>query len=119
MTIIINGGEPLPGCPNDWDQANEIEFNLNGKKERDEIEGPSWRFDCGFKLDYDGPLISVSSRFYPPKTGYGATWDGGVTIFILGKPVDIKKFDCPTLDELKNQVDQYVTDFVSKIVLVK
>jgi len=112
-TIIINGGNQLEGCPSDWDEAKKIQEKLNEGKE--EFGVPNWRFDCGFKLDFDGALMSVSSRFYPPKTHYGATWDGSVTISFMGKKFEEKKFDCQTLDELKNQVEGYVNSFGEKL----
>lgn len=114
-TIIVNGGNPLTGCPNDWDEAKEIELKLNNGEDKEDGGKPFWDFDCGFKLDYDGPLLSVSSRFYPPKTHYGATWDGTVTVRLLDEEVAEKKFDCPTLEELKKQVEEYVGGFVEKI----
>jgi len=112
-TIIMNGGNPLEGCPKDWDEAKKIQENLNLNKQ--EFGEPLWKFDCGFKLDFDGSLLRVSSRFYPPKTSYGATWDGSVTISIMGKDIEEKKFDCKTLDELKNQVECYVNSFSEKL----
>lgn len=104
-TIIINGGNPLEGCPKDWDEAKLIQAKLNEGKTEEE---PQWSFDCGFKLDYDGEIIKVSSRFYPPKTHYGATWDGTVSIWLYDKKVEEKKFDCATLDELKTEAEKYV-----------
>lgn len=113
-TIIINGGNPLPGCPESWDDAYAIEKKLNeGKEENGE---PLWDFDCGFKLDFDGPLISVCSRFYPPKTHYGSTWDGSVTVFLGDKDIDERSFDCATLDELKVQVESYIKEVSEKII---
>lgn len=117
-TIIINGGNPLPGCPKDWNDAKEIELKLNNGEDKEDGGKPFWDFDCGFKLDYDGPLLSVSSRFYPPKTHYGATWDGTVIIRLMGEGIAEKKLDCPTLEELKIQVEGYVKTFVDKIKAV-
>lgn len=103
-TIIINGGNPLEGCPSDWDEANRIQEKLNEGKDEDE---PQWNFDCGFKLDFDGSILRISSRFYPPKTHYGKTWDGTVGVFLLDKKISEKKFDCQTLDQLKTEVEAY------------
>lgn len=114
-TIIMNGGNPLPGCPNNWDEARDIENKLNEGK--DEFGEPEWKFDCGFKLDFDGPVLRVSSRFYPPKTHYGDTWDGTVTVYLLDKEIEEKKFDCKTLEELKIQVEGYVKSLADKIKL--
>lgn len=54
-TIIMNGGNPLEGCPKDWDKAKSILEKLNEGKE--EFDEPLWDFDCGFKLDFDGPIF--------------------------------------------------------------
>lgn len=120
VIVIVNGGNALPGCPESWEQAREIEKKLNeGKGDDDpaEIVGdqPRWKFDCGFKLDFDGPLLDVSSRFYPPKTHYGATWDGGVTVRMFGQEIASRAFDCSTLDELKSQVEDYLKSIADSI----
>lgn len=112
-TIIMNGGNPLPGCPENFDDANKWADNANGEKE--DYEFPTWKFDCGFKLDFDGPILSVSSRFYPPKTHYVPTWDGTVTVKILDKEVEEKKFDCKTLDELRSEVEKYVDEVRQRV----
>ena len=93
-------------CPKTFTEAHEWEDSSNG--ERKEWEGPLWKFDCGYKLDYDGPLISIESRFFPPKTHYGGTWDGGLSVNLLGEEILKKKFDCPTLPALKKEVEEYI-----------
>lgn len=106
-TIIVNGGNALKDCPKCLEEAKIIETKLNtGKYEND--PQPQWKFDCGFKLDYDGELVRVSSRFYPPKTHYGPTWDGSVSIYFLQNKICSKKFDCETLEELHTQVEEYM-----------
>jgi hypothetical protein len=117
VTIIINGGNPLEGCPKDWDEARQIELNLNNGVEKDDADFESlrWSFDCGFKLDYDGSILRISSRFYPPKTHYGATWDGTVHVYVMGKEIKERRFDCSTLDELKKEVEAYVKTVVGGI----
>jgi len=109
---ILNGGDPLQGCPESWEEAKKIQEQLN---EGNNGYGPQWGFDCGFKLDFDGPILHVSSRFYPPKTHYGATWDGTVDFMLLGQDINTKKFDCETLDELQKQVTEYVNGLSSQI----
>jgi len=110
-TIIVNGGNPLEDCPTDWDKAREWIDEANEDKETE----VKWSFDCGFKLDYDGALLEVASRFYPPKTHSGDTWDGTVTIMLFGHDLIEKKFDCKTLEELKKEVENYVNGFQGKI----
>lgn len=112
--IILNGGHPLAGCPENWEEANGWADEANSKKCIH--NEPSWSFDCGFKLDFDGPILSVSSRFYPPKEYYGDGWDGMVTIGLLGKPIVEKKFECDTLEELRCDVEKYVKSFHSDIL---
>ena len=115
-TLIFNGGNPLKDCPVDWDEARKIQDQMNEGK--DEYDQPNWKWDCGFKLDFDGPLIDVCSRFYPPKTHQGSTWDGSVTISIFGKTIEEKSFDCENLQELNNQVEKYVQDFGGRLRLL-
>ena len=104
--MIINGGNALKDCPTDWDEAEKWIINANGDNERQ--EHPTWSFDCGFKLDYDGAFLSIGSRFYPPKTHSGETWDGSVSVYLLGKEVEKKEFDCPDLECLKTEVEAYI-----------
>jgi hypothetical protein len=63
--IIFNGGDPIKDCPEDWITAELWEQVAN--KATKQSESPVWRFDCGFKLDFDGPIVSFESRFYPPQ----------------------------------------------------
>lgn len=107
VQIIVNGGEPLNDCPTNWDKAKEWQDNAN-KDSEGGWERPEWKWDCGFKLDYDGPILRVSSRFYPPKSHYGETWDGTVSIFIFDRRIHEQKFDCKTLEDLKREVEGYV-----------
>lgn len=112
-TIIMNGGNPLNGCPTDWDEAKLIQDKLN--EDRPDYS-PKWSFDCGFKLDYDGGIFSISSRFYPPKTHYGPTWDGTVTVYCMEEELEQHTFDCNTLGELKIEVDKYVAELKQRIL---
>lgn len=113
-TIIFNGGNPLEGCPKNYDEANAWADKAND--ERDKFTNPIWSFDCGFKLDFDGPILSVESRFYPPKTHYGPKWDGNTRINLLGKKITEKYFEAVTLDDLKTQVESYVKEQVRTLI---
>ena len=112
--MIFNGGNPLEGCPDNFEQADSWADKAN--EEKTEYE-PKWSFDCGFKLDFDGPIVNVSSRFYPPKTHYGPKWDGTVTVSILWKTAIEKKFECETLDELRVEVEKYMNTLGDRISL--
>jgi len=117
--IIFNGGDGIDDCPKDWDEAEKIqkEFNKPYEDKYGDIAYGSihWRFDCGYKLDFDGGLVRVSSRFYPPKTGYGKGWDGNSTVYLLNKQIVEKEFKCDTLKQLKEQVDLFIKEMVDKI----
>jgi hypothetical protein len=119
-TIIINGGNPLKGCPESYEEANSWADKVNEQnKNRDNKGGwgqiPKWSFDCGFKLDYDGPVVGISSRFFPPKTHYGPKWDGGVSVFVFGKLVAKKQFEEDDIEKLRKEVEKYVRGIAKKI----
>lgn len=103
--IIINGGEPEKDCPVTWEEANTILAKIN--KDSSTIQ---WKFDCGFKLDYDGSLVGVQSRFYPPKSHYGPNWDGEVHVLILGKEVKTYEVTANCLEDLVKQVEAIITN---------
>ncbi len=110
---IINGGNPIGDCPTDWDEAKAWETLVNsGRIEEDE---PTWSWDCGFKLDFDGPVLSICSRFYPPKTHYGPKWDGAVSVYVLSEEVEEKTFECSSLDGLKDEVEDYVNQLKERV----
>lgn len=113
-TIILNGGNPIDDCPKFWDDANAWI-----KKVNEHADGcgfiPKWSFDCGFKLDFDGPILSITSRFYPPKTGYGPKWDGDATVVLMGENLKTFKFKCDTLEELKEKVEALVKKIGNEI----
>lgn len=111
-TIIVNGGDPLPGCPESWDEAYAWADKMNEGKTEEE---PRWSFDCGFKLDFDGSILTISSRFYPPKNHYGPKWDGSVTVYFLEEKVENKYFECETLQELAEQSEAYVKDVQNRV----
>lgn len=96
----------LPGC---WKEAEIIQEAMNAGK--DKGEDPLWSWDCNYKLDYDGPLLYVSSRFYPPVAHYGSTsWDGSVDIYFGSNKIASKKFNVVTLVDLKDQVERFVEE---------
>jgi len=105
--IIVNGGQPLEGCP---ESPGAAELWVNEANKTKSAREPRWSFDCGFKLDFDGALLRISSRFYPPKEYYGKTWDGEVTIYLSGEEVSVKKFDERTLEELRVAVETYLEE---------
>lgn len=96
-----------------WNPAYKWQETQN---DRDTGSNLKWRFDCGMKLDYDGDILSVSSRFYPPHKShidYGK-WHGTVTVIIGEYQIDDsanlieKEFEAQTLDELQMKVEAFV-----------
>ena len=116
VTMISDGGDPLPGCPDNFDQADTWVNRQNQNK--DKYMEPIWFFDCSFKLDFDGPLLKISSRFYPPRFHYGPKWDGAVTIYLMGKEILQKEFECDTLEQLKDDVEKYIKTLTAQISLL-
>lgn len=115
VIIISNGGDPLSGCPKNWNDAYAWIDRVN--KNKNEHYEPKWKFDCGFKLDYDGPILSVTSRFYPPKTHYGDKWDGAVEILFFGKCIYRRRFEEDTLDDLRYKVESFVREKVKENII--
>lgn len=95
-----------------WEDARNWESNANkGKVE----EAPSWSWDCNFKLDFDGDILKLNSRFYPPTRVYGKNWNGKVTFTFMGTVVMEKNFECETLEKLKKEVESFVKHYTEII----
>jgi len=96
-----------------WENAKAWEVLANDKKEI--FNEPKWSWDCNFKLDFDGSLLSISSRFYPPLKNAGYWWEGSVTISLLDVEILKKEFKCDTLNELKIDVEKFTKHYVNSI----
>lgn len=97
-----------------WESARKWQDEAN--KEDGIIK---WSWDCGLKLDYDGDICCISSRFYPPhksSSDYGK-YHGTITVMIGDsvKNLHEHKVEAETLDELKNVVEDYVSKIIVKI----
>ena len=97
-----------------WDAAYKWQENVN-------VEGSliKWSWDCGLKLDYDGDVCRISSRFYPPhksSVGYGK-YHGTITVTIIDAIEGIHKHEveADTLDELQKTVENYVSKILDKM----
>lgn len=93
-----------------WDNAGAWEEKSNFNKEI--YDEPRWKFDCGFKLDFDGSLLSINSRFYPPHKNDGDWWEGNLHVVLFGETILTKKFKKPTLEELRVTVENYLSHYV-------
>jgi len=103
-----------------WKQAPLTEIELNTDIDTDSGI-PKWSFDCGFKLDFDGSLLTISSRFYPPSSFIetNTDWDGAVTVYLLDKEVHRKTFKCKDLNTLKSEVSVYLEEIKGKLLNIK
>jgi len=85
---------------------------------------PNFSFDCNFKLDFDGGLLTVSSRFrryYIDETNkFG--WSGNVSVYNFDvfdfqqkNEIINKEFDAPDIEALKDQLTDYFTRMRQKL----
>jgi hypothetical protein len=97
-----------------WDAAYKWQEQAN---EEDNLI--KWSWDYGLKLDYDGDVCRISSRFYPPHKSsaeYGK-YHGTITVMIGDELEDIHKYkiEADTLDELKELTEKYVSKILEKM----
>jgi hypothetical protein len=99
-----------------WPEANAWETLVNSDKHK--FSEPTWRWDCNFKLDFDGPLMSIRSRFYPPHKNNHNGWEGTVTVYDMrGKELENKAFKTDTLEQLHKEVEYYVYGLSKRITI--
>jgi hypothetical protein len=91
-----------------WENAKEWIDKSNTEYD---FPNPKWKFDCGFKLDYDGSIISISSRFYPPHRNSTNVWEGKVAIYIFQEKITEKDFTNHDLDCLKEEVENFIKEY--------
>lgn len=102
-TWIFGGGGSLPGAPKSWEEFKQW------VKEKNEEKPEAWEkieffADCHCKLDFDGPILSLSCRFYPPAKLYGPKWDGSISVYLLDEKIKTIKIEYDTLDELHDAI---------------
>ncbi len=95
------------------DNAKIWQEKANEKKEI--FDEPKWQWDCNFKLDFDGSLLRISSRFYPPHKNAGNWWEGYTAVLFLGKEIFKKEFKFDTLDELKTEVEKFTKHYSQSV----
>lgn len=97
-----------------WDAAYKWQEQAN--KDKQSIK---WRWDCGLKLDYDGDVCRISSRFYPPHKSSDeyAKYYGAITVMISGVEENIHKYEieAKTLDELQKLTEDHVSKIIDKM----
>lgn len=95
-----------------WSNARAWEEEANKGKQI--FNEPKWSWDCNFKLDFDGALLTVSSRLYPPHKNVSNWWKGSVKINLLDKEILQKEFKCSTLNQLKEEVELFTNQYTEK-----
>lgn len=108
--IIVNGGKPKKDCPTSYIEANNWARASN--QSRKNYCNPMWAWDCGFKLDFDGPLVWLSSRFYPPRSHYGEKWDGKISVMIGDGTLTELSIEAEKLNELKAAVEKKEAELI-------
>ncbi|NCU33112.1 MAG: hypothetical protein EOM23_09330 [Candidatus Moranbacteria bacterium] len=76
-----------------------------------------WSWDCGLKLDYDGDICRISSRFYPPHKSsaeYGK-YSGSISVYIGDDEIYKHEVEASSLDDLKAISEGYVTKIIERI----
>jgi hypothetical protein len=109
----LNEDTNIKGCLGNFDEAYRWLDKVNADK--NEFNEPFWSFDCGLKLNFDGQILGVFSRFYPPTKWYGMKWDGTVSIKLLGETINKESFECETIDELKKAVEKFVKEYIERL----
>jgi len=102
--------------PESWEEAEAWESVANKSNSTWDMHGPRWRFDCGFKLDYDGGIIQINSRFYPCRyTNGDFAWDGHISVYVLKCRIGDKHIKAANLKELRGKSEEYMNSIASAI----
>ncbi len=91
-----------------WEESTLWEAKVNAGKADNELK---WKWDCNFKLDFDGGLVSVESRFYPPSYHKEGLWTGTLRVKVLRDYVLQKEFEGKTLEHLHEQVESFIKHY--------
>ena len=98
-----------------WDAAYKWQQDANGQNKNAGVV--DWVWDCGLKLDYDGSLCSISSRFYPPHKSHEDFGKySGIVCLVLGDfEIHEHSIEASTLDELQLKTENYVHELIGKV----
>lgn len=108
MKKTITAIPPDAVTPANFKEADLWAAVLN--QDRDESAEATWSFDVGMKLDFDGPLISVISRFYPPGRHSSEGWSGEVTINLGALEIETREIKSDTIVALSEAAHAYVEE---------
>lgn len=85
-----------------------------------------WEDDCQGKADYDGPLLSVSSRYWPAKFGHRHSAHSALVLH-HGKPDDQgwkgerkiiceREFTGSSKEDVQQQVEEWVDNMSHRVL---
>lgn len=97
------------------DELRDWLSTANGKKIED--TEPYW--DINYErmiIDFDGPIVRVASRFYPPEKNTD-DWKGSVYVLIGDKVLMGKEIAAMTLPLLQRLAENQVTDLKEFLLL--
>lgn len=75
------------------------------KDKEGEFQNPRWSWDCGSKLDFDGGLLRICSRFY--SIGVDDVRDGSMAFYIGDEEIFSREFSSRHIDVLRADVEAY------------
>lgn len=98
------------------DNRQQKEWLDSANKEKYQYGEPVWSFDCGSKLDFDGPVVRASSRFYCHGNDI---YEGSVTFVIGVETIFCREFSSRYIDVLREDIEKYsraVTDNIESLL---
>lgn len=97
-----------------WDAAYKWQEQAN-----EDNKLIKWSWDCGLKLDYDGDVCCICSRFYPPHKSSAefGKYHGTISVMIgdAAEYIHEHEIEAKTLDELKKLTEDYVSKILDKM----
>ena len=94
----------------DGKQKKEWLDSANSKKY--EYGEPVWSFDCGSKLDFDGPAVRISSRFYNLGNDL---YDGSVSVLVGDEVLFCREFSTRHIDAMRDEVEKYTAAITANL----
>lgn len=90
-----------------WAETANEKSNINSK----------WSWDVGFKLDLDGDICNISSRFYPPHKSHESygKYHGSISLYVLGEQIENIEIEAKNLDEIQKTAESEVKDLETKL----
>lgn len=106
--------------PMPWHDAIKWKKQANEGKDHNScgtLAFPNWSWGCSFRLDYDGGIVRLNSRFWPesPDDTKEPLWNGVCHFSIFDVNIIEKTFPNTQLDQLRIDVETWVNETTSLI----